>query len=189
MRLLRLSSFALQPPPFRLRPSGYGGPVGLPPSLSVLRRTRWRIKRRTRRLAMTPVVASDTFSFLLLLFYFDFKLLWSASIFPASICLIIFSASIKWFSTSVGCSSNSFRYFSYSCRALFRARSWLILPAWVKISLPESLRKSSSLAIQQFIEVIAASGPLKPFVIHGKTLDDIFPQTLCGPNAELSAPL
>ncbi len=40
---------------------------------------------------------------------------------------------------------------------------------------------------EQFLEVVAASGPLEPLVIHREALDEVFAQPLGRPDAELRA--
>ena len=40
-------------------------------------------------------------------------------------------------------------------------------------------------AFKQFVEIINLTGMFKPFVIHHKTFDQIFPQTLRGPDSKL----
>ena len=54
---------------------------------------------------------------------------------------------------------------------------------------PEHLLRRPDVADagQQFLEVIPAPGPLEPLVIQRKALDDVFPQPLRGPDAELRA--
>jgi len=42
---------------------------------------------------------------------------------------------------------------------------------------------------QQFIKVIAPTRLLEAFVVQRKSFNDIFPQSLGGPNAELRAPM
>src|SRR5438094_667022 len=46
---------------------------------------------------------------------------------------------------------------------------------------------SAGPAPQQFFEIISTPGPLEPLVIHCESYDDVFPQPLRGPDAELRA--
>lgn len=42
-------------------------------------------------------------------------------------------------------------------------------------------------AAKQFIKVVHLAGAFQPLIIQGKAFDDVFPQTLGGPDSELCA--
>ena len=54
---------------------------------------------------------------------------------------------------------------------------------------PEDLFRGSNItnAGQQFVEIIAASSLLKPLIIQCESFDNVFTQSLCGPDTELCA--
>ena len=70
--------------------------------------------------------------------------------------------------------------------------AWIVInPRGVNLQhlAPESLFRRPDVpdARQQLIKIIAAPGLLEPLIVHRETLDDILPQPLCGPDAELRA--